>query len=142
MADHVSSYASMHPWEDWAETWAHYLHMVDTLETASQYRLALATPGPTPDAEPLSLARVAFDDFDSLIGAWSGLTLALNGLSRSMGLSDMYPFVLPDPVHDKLRFVHRTVREGLTGAESPLVVGGSPESAQRDRASGSAHTGA
>ena len=33
-ASHVSAYATSHPWEDWAETWAHYLHMVDLLETA------------------------------------------------------------------------------------------------------------
>ena len=32
---YVSAYASTHPWEDWAETWAHYLHMTDALETAA-----------------------------------------------------------------------------------------------------------
>ena len=31
---HVSAYASAHPWEDWAETWAHYLHMMDAVDTA------------------------------------------------------------------------------------------------------------
>jgi hypothetical protein len=31
---YISMYATMHPWEDFAETWAHYLHIVDTLETA------------------------------------------------------------------------------------------------------------
>jgi len=39
--NHVSAYATSHPWEDWAETWAHYLHMVDTLETARSLGLAL-----------------------------------------------------------------------------------------------------
>ena len=37
----VSAYASAHPWEDWAETWAHYLHMIDTLETAAACGLSL-----------------------------------------------------------------------------------------------------
>src|SRR5437868_9942335 len=31
---YVSAYATMHPWEDWAETWAHYLHMMDAVDTA------------------------------------------------------------------------------------------------------------
>jgi hypothetical protein len=30
----ISKYATSHPWEDWAETWAHYLHIMDMLETA------------------------------------------------------------------------------------------------------------
>ena len=38
---YISSYASSHPWEDWAETWAHYFHIVDALETARQLGLAL-----------------------------------------------------------------------------------------------------
>ena len=44
-ADHVSGYATSHPWEDWAETWAHYLHMVDLLETAASYNTRLVVPG-------------------------------------------------------------------------------------------------
>ena len=28
-----------HPWEDFAETWAHYLHIIDTLETARAFRV-------------------------------------------------------------------------------------------------------
>ena len=37
----ISKYASSHPWEDWAETWAHYLHIMDTLETAHYLGLSL-----------------------------------------------------------------------------------------------------
>jgi hypothetical protein len=108
----VSSYASAHPWEDWAETWAHYLHMVDTLETAAACGLSLRPrrrdePSlPTIPAEGL----VAPDTpFGRLIESWFPLTYVLNNLNRGLGLPDGYPFVLPQPAIDKLRFVHDTV---------------------------------
>ncbi len=109
----VSAYASMHPCEDWAETWAHYLHMVDTLETSRSYGLALR-----PQAEggvPLTsvkVRRLDFDDFDDLMTAWMPLTVALNSLNRSMGLPDLYPFVLSSPAITKLRFVHDVIEGG------------------------------
>ncbi|HVQ14539.1 MAG TPA: putative zinc-binding peptidase, partial [Vicinamibacterales bacterium] len=94
----VSTYASMHPWEDWAETFAHYLHMVDTLETARVYGLAIAPRSVSGAAIPsVTTRRLHFDDFDDLITAWFPLTNALNSLNRSMGLADLYPFVLSDP---------------------------------------------
>jgi hypothetical protein len=106
----VTAYASMHPWEDWAETFAHYLHIVDTLETARTYGLALrpnaASGAQLPD---MTARRLDFDDFDALIGAWFPLTNALNSLNRSMGLQDLYPFVLSQPAIAKLRFVHEIV---------------------------------
>ncbi len=106
----VSAYASMHPWEDWAETFAHYLHIVDTLETARTYGLALrpkaASGAPLPD---MTARRLDFDAFDDLIGAWFPLTNALNSLNRSMGLPDVYPFVLSAPALTKLGFVHEIV---------------------------------
>ena len=115
----VSAYATMHPWEDWAETWAHYLHMVDTLETAQSYGLALR-PQPLGGAitENVSTRRVRFGDFADLIAAWVPLTVALNSLNRSMGFPDLYPFVLADRVVSKLRFVHRTIEQAATGIET------------------------
>jgi hypothetical protein len=108
----VSAYASMHPWEDWAETFAHYLHIIDTLETARTYGLALrpnaASGASLPD---MTARRLDFDDFDDLIGAWFPLTNALNSLNRSMGLPDLYPFVLSQPAIAKLRFVHEIVEK-------------------------------
>ncbi|MFT3922768.1 MAG: putative zinc-binding peptidase [Myxococcales bacterium] len=106
----VSAYASMHPWEDWAETWAHYLHMVDTLETARSFGLVIRPQpvGGTP-ARPLAARSVQFEAFDQLIKAWVGLTVALNTLNRSMGLPDVYPFVLSERAIEKLRFVHDTI---------------------------------
>lgn len=108
---HVSSYATMHPWEDWAETWAHYLHMVDTLETAAALGMRI---DPAVDEGELSTS-INFDPYDSrsirhLIAAWMPLTVALNVLNRSMGQADGYPFALPAAVQDKLGFVHDLVR--------------------------------
>ena len=97
----------MHPWEDWAETWAHYLHMVDTLETAHSFGLGLR---PKPEAgtpqRSAGTRRLGFGDFDELMQTWVPLTMALNSLNRSMGLQDLYPFVVPTPAIEKLRFVH------------------------------------
>jgi hypothetical protein len=115
----VSAYATMHPWEDWAETWAHYLHMVDTLETAQSYGLVLR-PRPIGGAmsEAVTARLVHFGDFDDLIAAWVPLTVALNSLNRSMGFPDLYPFVLADRVVSKLRFVHRVIERAAHRMES------------------------
>jgi len=112
----VSSYASAHPWEDWAETWAHYLHMLDTLETAHACGLSLKPAKPD---EP-SLDAVALptrtDSFDDTVKNWFALTYVLNSLSRSIGMPDAYPFQLSTPVLEKLEFVHTVVRAQLDKA--------------------------
>ncbi len=109
----VSSYASMHPWEDWAESWAHYLHMVDALDTARSFGLALRPRAAGADQRKLAVGtgRLDFDDFDDLEQAWVPLTVALNSLNRSMGLADAYPFVLAKPALQKIRFVHDVVTQ-------------------------------
>jgi hypothetical protein len=104
----VSGYASAHPWEDFAETWAHYLHIVDTLETAHAFGLRVR---PGEEADPALSMEIDFDpyhqrDFDALMRAWLPLTYAVNSLNHSMGLPDLYPFVLAPAVMGKLRFVH------------------------------------
>jgi hypothetical protein len=107
----VSAYCSAHPWEDWAETWAHYLHMADTVETAAVCGLSLR---PRRSDEPAlkSLfvvgSRTA-GSFDQLIDSWFPLTYLLNNLNRGLGMPDAYPFVLSTPAIDKLRFVHDTI---------------------------------
>ena len=108
----VSAYASSHPWEDWAETWAHYLHIIDTLETARAFGL---TVRPQAVQDPSLNAAVRFDPYgkvtiNTIIEAWLPLTFAMNSLNRSMGNADLYPFVLSQPVIEKLRFVHRVLR--------------------------------
>jgi hypothetical protein len=108
---YVSAYATMHPHEDWAESWAHYLHMCDTLETARSFGLEVRA-GARKASEKLEVTtkRVDFDDFEELSKAWVPLTIALNSLNRSMGQRDLYPFVLPELALRKLRFVHEVVR--------------------------------
>lgn len=109
---YISAYATAHPWEDWAETWAHCLLMADTLETAHDF--GLASEG-CAVAAPHSLAARAADtnkfgypggDFDALLESWSRLTVAVNAINRSMGLADAYPFVFSDAIRRKLRFIY------------------------------------
>ena len=118
----VSAYAVSHPWEDFAETWAHYFHIVDTLETANAFGLIVK-----PKLPQSLTAKSYFDphdsDLDRLIGSWLPLTFAVNLINRSMGLHDLYPFVLSPPAIAKLAFVHECVRAqaGLrTAPESGL----------------------
>jgi len=107
----VSAYCTAHPWEDWAETWAHYLHMADTLETAAVCGLSLR---PRRSDEP-ALKRLFVvgsreaGSFDQLIESWLPLTYVLNNLNRGLGLPDAYPFVLSTRAIEKLRFVHETI---------------------------------
>lgn len=119
----ISAYATMHPWEDWAETWAHYLHMIDTLETASVRGVVVRKFEPDGPGQRAASQAVDFDDFDSLIHTWYPLTLTLNDLSRSMGTPDMYPFALSDSSEGKLRMVHDVIQDARcadeTAAEGP-----------------------
>ena len=105
----ISSYASSHPWEDWAETWAHYLHMVDTLETAHACGLSLKPHKAAEPAMVISAPPLKIDSFEEIISDWLALTYVLNSLNRSVGMPDSYPFKLSTPVLDKLHFVHRLV---------------------------------
>jgi hypothetical protein len=100
----ISAYATSHPWEDWAETWAHYLHMTDVLETAAGARVSLAPETRTP---PVTIT--AGGSFERMIEAWFPLTYLLNSLNRSLGLPDAYPFVLSPVALKKLRFVHESI---------------------------------
>ena len=92
---YISAYASSHPQEDWAETWAHYLHISDTLETAKAY--GMLSPGSESGG------------FRQEITHWTELSLMLNALNRSMGVDDAYPFVITSAVVEKLRFIDRLV---------------------------------
>jgi hypothetical protein len=105
----VSAYATCHPWEDFAETWAHYLHIIDTLETARAFGVR---------THPLAANRaldasVDFNPYaagvDQLFFAWLPLTFAFNSINRSMGLGDLYPFALGAPVMVKLNYIHKLI---------------------------------
>ncbi len=114
----ISAYATSHPWEDFAETFAHYLHIVDTLDTARAMGISL---------RPFNRAElaVAFDpyrtvDVDDLVETWLHLTFAVNNLNRSMGHPDLYPFVLSPKVAQKIGFVMNLVQENARGLEGSL----------------------
>jgi hypothetical protein len=107
----VTPYSSSHPWEDWAETWAHYLHIVDTLETASECGLALFPRRSDEPAMQASFEPMRDEvPFQQLIDRWFPLTYLLNNLNRGLGLIDGYPFVLEPRAIEKLRFVHGIIR--------------------------------
>lgn len=109
---HVSSYATAHPWEDFAETFAHYFHILDTLHTARHWGVSTA---PLADSEGVMSVTVDFNPFDravslqNLVDKWLPLSAALNSLNRSMGQKDLYPFVLGPVINDKLAYVHDIV---------------------------------
>ncbi len=111
--DHfISSYASSHPWEDFAETWAHYLHIVDALETARSYGIDVRVRF----MHEAAAAKIDFNPYAApsaarLVDAWVPLTVALNGVNRSMGQHDLYPFVLNETVMKKLEFIHQLIRD-------------------------------
>lgn len=114
----VTAYASSHPWEDWAESWAHYLHLTDTLETAAAVGVKLRPPRKG-DPELRTVpdpVDVAPESFDELMAGWYPLTYLLNNLNRGLGLPDGYPFVLSTPAVEKLRFVHETVAGAGVGS--------------------------
>jgi hypothetical protein len=108
----VSAYATMHPWEDWAETFAHYLHIRDVLQTAVAYGVTVAGPLAADEAPLFSYPAAAGGDLRALLDAWLPLTYALNAISRSIGDDDLYPFVLAPAAIEKLAFVDSLVREG------------------------------
>jgi hypothetical protein len=109
--EHVSAYAAMHPWEDWAETFAHYLHIRATQQTAGAFGMLVTGPPEAKEPELMAVPAVVRDDdpFSEIIDNWLPLTYALNAVNRSMGLEDLYPFTLGPKVIDKLSFIHGRV---------------------------------
>jgi hypothetical protein len=114
--DHVSAYATMHPWEDFAETWAQYLHIVDGLETTAAAGISVSPTSPAWAGFDVSFDPYRAETVEQLISAWVPASIALNMINRSMGQPDLYPFVISSGVVPKLRFVHRLVRQAVTAA--------------------------
>ncbi len=129
-AGYISSYATSHPWEDFAETWAHYLHLVDTTEMAAAYGVRMA---PARDASGELTARITYDPYadgsiEGLVDSWVPLASLINNLNRAVGQHDAYPFVLTPPVIEKLGFVHRLIRRAgsvqwtVPGPSAPIPI--------------------
>ncbi|MBK1880865.1 putative zinc-binding peptidase [Luteolibacter pohnpeiensis] len=102
----VTPYAASHPWEDWAETWAHYLHIMATLETASAAGLQIRNR-----AQNRVLASPFGRNFSEIREDWHALRFVVNSLNRSMGMADPYPFILSDAITEKLSFIHHWIRK-------------------------------
>ncbi|MCU1751515.1 putative zinc-binding metallopeptidase [Pseudomonas sp. 6D_7.1_Bac1] len=121
---HVSAYATMHPWEDWAETWAHYLHMMDAVDTALGFGMSAREMDfdyqPFPPSTLYDPQHPDGASFLSFVNAWIELAGMLNELSRSMGQPDFYPFVLPSAVIAKLHFIHLVIQ--LEGGRADEVL--------------------
>jgi hypothetical protein len=111
--DFVSAYATMHPWEDWAECFAHYLHIHDTLETAGAHGVSLG------DLRADAVLADGVTDIHQMLDVWLPLSVAINALNRSMGQPDLYPFVITEGVRSKLAFVHRVVA-GVAARPRPV----------------------
>lgn len=90
-AHFISGYASSHPAEDWAECWAHYLHICAVLEAAD-------TTGLRTDTDVQNWPTEFID-----------LVIAINEILRSLGLPDAYPFVITAAIAEKIEFVHKAV---------------------------------
>jgi len=137
----ISAYASAHPWEDWAECWAHYMHMQDGLETAAAWGLRLgqasagqASVGPKPldPQQPLHA---------TLIEEWLPVSQFINAMDRSLGAHDSYPFTVPTPVIDKLEFIHKLIAAQTSVSRAPpSPADASPAHAAPSRAAPSAAT--
>jgi hypothetical protein len=108
----ISKYASSHPWEDWAETWSHYLHLTDVLETAYNFGLR---SNPKITAKQKIKMNASFDpyketSFEKIMDTGIPLLFTLNSMNRSMGEDDPYPFIISDPVKTKLEFIHNLLK--------------------------------
>ena len=107
---YISKYASSHAWEDWAETWAHYLHIMDMAETAYYYGISV-----NPNVNEKSIkGSFTFDpyekrDFEKIYQSWAPISFAINSLNRSMGVPDAYPFVVSSAVVTKMKFIHKLI---------------------------------
>ena len=118
----ISQYATMHPYEDWAETWAHYMHIMDTLETAKNFSITGSITGGAPASDKsgeLNLPQgsqffYSQTSITAILDAWIEFSVILNSLNRSMGMNDAYPFVLSQSVRTKLSFIHHAIHNRLS----------------------------
>lgn len=114
----ISAYAASHPWEDFAECFAHYLHIVDTLETARAFGIAIDPRGHEEMASEVDFNPYRAASAEQLVSAWVPLSVAINGIQRSMGQPDSYPFVLSRAVVVKLEYLHRLIQDTAAGQQN------------------------
>jgi len=109
----ISEYATMHPWEDFAECFAHYLHITDTIDTAREAGMVLHADRVrfTAPRDIVPLESYADVPIEHLLFDWKWMSLFFNRVNTAMGKNPLYPFEISEPVADKLGFVHQVLRE-------------------------------
>lgn len=109
----ISKYAAAHAWEDWAESWAHYMHIVDTLETANAFGVSIRPRAAEGDSMEAKVSFNAYNtkNFKWIYDQWLPVTNLMNNMNKSMGLKELYPFVINSTVYKKLEFVHQIIQE-------------------------------
>lgn len=131
-ASFISEYATMHPWEDFAETFAHYLHIVGTLQTSSAIGIRLDAGVSTlrdVDVEPLGDYRD--EPVGRLLSDWAALSHAFNRINRAMGQADLYPFHISGPVQDKLAFMHEIITRAPLTTDEQVALALAPREEER-----------
>ncbi len=110
---HITGYATSHPWEDWAETWAQYMHIVDGVETAASFGwMSKSIPLPFTPFRPedvLTDAKGGDAGFLNTLNDWAKLSPALNEMASSLGHPTLYPFIFSPQTARKILFVHKMV---------------------------------
>jgi hypothetical protein len=111
VASYISEYATMHPWEDFAETFAHYLHITGTLATAARTGVTLQADRVQTNVTTDVVPRTSYADTDmaTILWDWYWLSQMFNRVNQSMGQRDLYPFAITTPVVEKLAFLHELV---------------------------------
>ncbi|MGN6648067.1 MAG: zinc-binding metallopeptidase family protein [Cytophaga sp.] len=120
---YISIYATSHPWEDWAESWAHYMHLMDTVETAFNFGIQLDTE--SLQQRNISAPKISdpyqVKKFIDIFNMWVPLGFAVNGLSRSMGHPEFYPFVISEEIVEKLSFIHKICKKHRLSNDSESI---------------------
>jgi hypothetical protein len=122
-ASFISEYATMHPWEDFAETFAHYLHITGTLRIAAVIGIHLDTSVTNlRDTDVIPIPDYSNEPVQRLLGDWDWMSQAFNRINRSMGFGDLYPFELPMPARHKLDFLHGLITGARLAPEQQLAI--------------------
>jgi len=123
-ASYISEYATMHPWEDFAETFAHYLHITGTLQTAARVGISYRADAQHPDLpEVVPLEDYSGMSIGRILSDWAWVSLAFNRINRSMGFGDLYPFEIVELVRLKLGFVHDRIERSRIPLTMQAAIG-------------------
>jgi hypothetical protein len=120
---YISEYATMHPWEDFAETFAHYLHITGTLQTAAAIGIRLdAAVTSMRDTDVVPLESYEDKPVQLLLNDWEWMSQAFNRINRSMGFGDLYPFDIVKPVREKLAYMHEIITRAPLSLEEQVRI--------------------